>query len=167
MTVRRITKCAVLAVIAVIAGIIENLLPPVFPFAPGVRLGLANVVITFALVTQGLTSASVVMVVKMLLVALFSGNIGSLMYSAPAGIISLSVSFVGLKLFVSKISVVTVSCASAITHNAVQLIVASIIAGANLTAILPLTLVASIIAGYGVGLTVYFTVKKMPARFLD
>ena len=76
MTVKRITKCAVLAVIAVIAGIIENMLPPLFPFAPGVRLGLANVVITFALVTQGLTSASIVLVIKIILVALFSGNIG-------------------------------------------------------------------------------------------
>lgn len=167
MTVKRITKCAVLAVIAVIAGIIENMLPPLFPFAPGVRLGLANVVITFALVTQGLTSASIVLVIKIILVALFSGNIGSLLYSAPAGIVSLAVSFIGLKLLVPRISVITVSCASAITHNAVQLTVASIIAGANLAAILPLTLIASVIAGYGVGLIVYFAVKKMPKRFLD
>lgn len=167
MKVKTLTKTAVLASIAVIAGIIESYFPPLFAFAPGVKLGLGNVVVLFALITCGLGPSAIVALVKVLLVAIFSGNISALMYSAPATFASLAVSYVGVRLLTPKISVITVSCLSAITHNVVQLIVASTVAQANLFAVVPLTLTASLIAGYGVGVIVYFAVKKLPDKIIN
>ena len=166
MKVKLLAKTATLASIAVIAGIIESYFPPILAFAPGVRLGLSNVVVLFALITCGLPSATAVTVVKVILVALFSGNPTAIMYSAPASLASLVVSYVLIRFTLTKISVITVSCISAITHNCVQLIVASLIASANLFAVVPLTLIASLIAGYGVGVIVYIAIKKLPEKII-
>ena len=55
MTSKKITKIALLSCLALIFGYIESLLPPLF--LPGIKLGISNMVLLFALYKLGKTSA--------------------------------------------------------------------------------------------------------------
>ncbi|MDR2202212.1 MAG: Gx transporter family protein [Clostridiales bacterium] len=162
MATKRLTITAFFTAAALILGLIENALPPVFAFAPGVKLGLANVVSLVALIILGAGEAYAVLLIRCLLLSVFSGNISGLMYSLPAGFAALTVQTL-LYLFVfPRVSLMLISLAAAAVHNAAQLAVASAVVRFNLFAILPLTLTAGVIAGLFVGITAYYAVRLLP-----
>ena len=164
MTTKNITVTALYTAIALVLHLVENALPPLFAFAPGAKMGLANIVSLVAIFTLGSAQAYAILIIRCLLGSIFGGNLFSLVYSLPAGLVSLTAQLVLIKLLVPRISVVTVSFIGAVLHNAVQLLVASIIVKTNLVSVLPLMLFASVIAGLAVGFTAYFTLKYLPER---
>ena len=69
-------KLAVLGVLLAAASIvflIESLVPPLLPFAPYVKMGLANCFVLLVIVYFGAGSAFVFVLAKNLLTALFAG----------------------------------------------------------------------------------------------
>jgi len=165
---QRITRLALFTAAALILTLVENALPPLLIFAPGARMGLANAVILTALILFGPIDAVVVLVAKCLLGALFAGNPAALLYSVPAGVISFALQYLSYQFFFPKISLMSISLSGAVAHNMTQLLIASLIFGVNLFYVLPLTLIASVIAGLFVGLSAYFTVKYLPKSvFVD
>ncbi len=77
---KKLTRLAVLCVLALITFMVENLLPPLFAFAPGTKLGLASIFVNLAFLIYGKKEAVLVLGVKCLLGAVFTGNIFSLYY---------------------------------------------------------------------------------------
>ncbi len=165
MSAKKITRCALLTVLAVMLSIIENSLPPLLSFAPGVKIGLSNLVTLLGLILLSYGEAFWILVVRCILSSLISGNVISLSYSLTAGVVSLAVQTVLYHFFIKRISVVTISVIGAVTFNAVQLLVASLYVNVNLISVLPITLIASVIAGLFVGLTAYVTIKYLPQKF--
>ena len=128
-------------------------------------MGLSNVVSLIALFLLGVPDAYVILIIRCLLGAVFGGNLWSLVYALPAGIISLTVQVLLVKLVLPKLSLTAISFIGALIHNGVQLIVASITVKVNLLTVLPLTMLASVIAGLFVGLTAYFLLRALPSKF--
>lgn len=162
MSVKRITRCALFTAAALLMFMIESLFPPLMAFAPGAKLGLSNAVTLIALILLGASDAFLILIARCLLGALFTANAFSVVYSLPAGLVSLVLQTVLYKLLFPKISLMSISFAGAVAHNTVQLIIASLIAGVNMLPLLPLMLAAGTAAGLIVGLIAYFTVKLLP-----
>lgn len=164
METRRITYLGLFTAAALVLHVVESALPPLLAFAPGAKMGLGNVVSLVAVFILGVADAYFILTVRCLLGAIFGGGIWSLAYSLPAGVISLTVEVLLVKLLLPRISIVSVSFVGALLHNAVQLFVASVTVGVNLLPILPLFMLASVIAGLFVGFTAYFTIKYLPPK---
>lgn len=165
MTARRLAYIALFTAIALVMHVLESALPPLLPFAPGAKMGLANVVSLIALFVLGAPDAYAVLIARCLLGSMFGGNVWSLSYALPAGIASLAVETVLVKTAFPRVSLTTVGFAGALMHNAVQLAVASLQVGTNLIAMLPAFLLASLIAGLFTGATAYYTLKFLPEKY--
>lgn len=113
--------------LAMIFSFVEVLLPPIFAAVPGVKLGLANVVVIFLLYRFGAISATVVSLLRVVLVALLFGNAISLAYSAAGAVLSLAVMIVLKK--TQLFSAVGVSVAGGIAHNVGQILMAIVLLG--------------------------------------
>lgn len=118
---KKIAKLSLLCVLALLAFLIESLLPPLF--IPGAKLGLGNVFILVALVLFGYKESLVVVIAKSLLAGIFGGNPFSIAFSFTAGAISVTVSYLLLRFFKNELSYPAISSASSVTHNLVQLTV--------------------------------------------
>ncbi len=165
MTAKRIAYVALLTAIALVLHVFESALPPLLAFAPGAKMGLSNVISLIALFILGVPDAYVILLIRCVLGAIFGGNLWSLVYSLPAGIVSLTVQVLLVKAVLPRLSITAISFIGALLHNTVQLAVASLIVKARLLTMLPLTLLASIIAGLFVGLVAYFCLRALPSKF--
>lgn len=163
---RRLTRTALFAALALIIFLVENAFPPLMAFAPGAKLGLSNAVILTAIILLGYADAAVVLLVKLLLGSVFAGNVSALLYSAPAAVAAYTVMALLYRFAFDRISIPGISLASAVAFNAVQLGIAGWIAGVNLMAILPVMLIASVLAGLLVGLVSWLVVRYIPKSII-
>ncbi|MDE7395033.1 MAG: Gx transporter family protein [Clostridiales bacterium] len=150
---------------ALLLHLVEALLPPLLPFAPGAKMGLSNVVTLLAMVLLSYTDAYLVLLLRCFLGSVFAGNVSSLLYSLPAGVISLTVQLLLYHFLYRFLSVMSISFAGAAVHNAVQVAVASFTVQTNLSLMLPFMLLASVIAGLFVGIVAFFVIKYLPKKF--
>jgi heptaprenyl diphosphate synthase len=161
----RLTRIAVYTAVALILFAVESLLPPIFPFAPGVKLGLSNVVTLLAVVTLGYLDAGAVLLTRCLLGAAFGGNVFGLVYSLGGGLAAYAVMCLLYRFALPKISLLSVSVCGAVVHNAVQTAIAALIVSQiNYVLLLPLLLIASVIAGLLTGETCRRLVRSLPQR---
>ena len=93
--------------------------------APGMKLGLTNLVVLIALYKINEKEAVVINVLRILLVGMTFGNMFSFIYSLAGGLLSATVMIVMKK--VNRFSKVTVSVAGGIMHNVGQIVVAMIV----------------------------------------
>lgn len=114
----KIVLTAILGCFGIIAFMLENLLPTII--LPGARLGLSNIFVLLALIWLGLRYAAAVVTVKTVLGSLLCGNPFAIVFSLPAGILSLIVIFLFLKYVYPKISPVAVSVIGAVVNCFVQ-----------------------------------------------
>ena len=162
---KKITYTALYTAVAVIMHYLESLLPVLFPFAPGVKLGLANVVSLVALFTLSTGQAYIITTVRCIIGALMGGNLFAVIYSLTGGIIALTGQVILLKTLFPKVTTVGISVFGSLLHNAVQLSVASIVVWTNLIAYLPYMMLTGVVTGLLTGLTARFTVLSIPERF--
>lgn len=159
---RRITVLALLVAVALVISLIESMLPSPVLLAPGAKLGLGNVAALIALIVLGVGDAFIVAGLKCLLGALITGNVSGLMYSIPSTLVSLGVEVLLFLLVFDRVSVAMISLIGAVAFNCVQLLVASLVTGVNLIALLPWLMTAGLVAGAFTGLLTYYIVKKLP-----
>ena len=154
---------ALLLAMAVVVGYLESLILPAMP-VPGMRLGLANIAVVFAISALGPRRALFVSVARVALVGIAVGTI-----TGPAGMMSLvgavaswSIMYL-LSLEPGHFSVVGWSLGGAAIHGVSQLLAASLLTGsAAPLLLLPLTLGLSLAAGMVVGLTARLLISRMP-----
>ena len=77
MKTRRITIMAMCVALAMILSYVESMIPS--PGIPGVKLGLANIVVVFALYKLGWKKAVGISLLRVFLVSLLFGHAASLM----------------------------------------------------------------------------------------
>lgn len=124
MKTKKITSLALCACVALILSYIESLLPPLFSAVQGVKMGLANIMIIFALYRYGWRAAGAVSITRIVLSALLFGNAWSLAYSICGGALSLLLMAILKK--TDRFSYVGVSIVGGISHNAGQVLLAMI-----------------------------------------
>ncbi len=148
---RRVTNLALLVSVGLVLSIIESMLPPLLP-VPGAKLGLANIATVIALYLFGPGMALEVTVLRCLVGGLLRGSVIGLFLSLSGGIASTLVMIFLFLVADRLISVVGVSVAGAVTHNAAQLAAAYLIVqNTALFYYLPYLLIVSVPTGLFVG----------------
>lgn len=120
-------KTALLGLITavmLVLGYIEHLIP-LGSAVPGIKLGLANSVLLYALYTLGARASFVLMLVKVVLSGLLFGGVSAMMYSLAGGLLSV-LGMIAAKR-IPGIGIVGVSIIGAVLHNAGQATLAMLI----------------------------------------
>lgn len=114
---QRVALCGLLVSLTLILGYIETLIP-VPTLVPGIKLGLSNGVLLFALYLLDIPTAFVLMVLKVLLSGLLFGGVSTMMYAFAGGLVSM----VAMSLLsrVQGVHPVTVSMVGGVAHNVGQ-----------------------------------------------
>ena len=146
---RALTRYALLVALAMVLSWLESMVP-LSLVVPGVKLGLANLVVIFALYRLGPRQAAVISLVRVLLVTLTFGNAFGFAYSLAGAALSLGV-MIPLRRS-GKFSLLGVSIAGGVCHNIGQILVAMAVLGtAELLWYLPALLAAGTAAGVCIG----------------
>ncbi len=156
---RRLSRCAILAALALIFSYVEFLIP--FSIGlPGVKLGLANIVVVFAIYMLGARYALYLNLARIVLAGLLFGSPFSTLYALCGGLLSL-----GAMLLLKKtnlFSVIGVSMAGGFFHNLGQLIAAAIIVKTpQVVSYLPVLVFSGIAAGIVNGIISTFCMEKL------
>lgn len=146
---KRIARYALLVSLAMVLSWLESLI--VFPgLLPGMKVGLTNLVVVFALYRMSPRDAAAVSLARVALVSLTFGNAYSFAYSLAGAALSLAV-MTGLKR-TGRFSILGVSIAGGVCHNLGQLGVAMAVLGtARLGWYLPWLMAGGVAAGTAVG----------------
>ncbi len=135
--------------LALIFSYIETLIPISFGI-PGIKLGLANLIIIIALYKIKLREVYLLSVTRVLLSGLIFGNYFSILYSLAGGLLSLTVMCVLRKK--KDFSIIGVSIAGGVFHNIGQLVVAmAVVETFHIFYYVPVLLIAGLITGFLIG----------------
>ncbi len=161
-TTRRIAYCAMMIALAMIFSYVESLIP--FNFGvPGMKLGIANLVMVAGLYFLPTADVFIISLVRIVLVGSMFGNGMSIIYSLAGGILSLIIMVLLKK--IPGFSIIGVSIAGGISHNIGQLIVATIVVqNIKILYYCPALLIAGTITGLLIGIVagqVLAAIKKM------
>lgn len=133
---------------------------PAFVAIPGVKIGLANIAVVFALYKLGWKEAIAVSLVRVALVSLLFGSFVSLLYSLSGAVLSLAVML--LLKPISALGKIGVSVSGGVCHNIGQIIVASAIMETNVILYyLPFLLLSGTVAGIAIGLVSALLVNRI------
>ncbi len=121
----RMALMAVLLALMLVLGFIESLIP-LGVGIPGIKLGLANGVLLFALYMLGTKEAIVLMVLKVTVPLLYIPSyLQTIMYSAAGSVLSLTAMLLVKR--IRGIGILGVSMTGAVMHNAGQVLMAMLI----------------------------------------
>jgi heptaprenyl diphosphate synthase len=121
MKTKQIAQYGLLIAMAMILSYVEAQIPAFFA-VPGMKLGLTNVVVLYALYCMGDKSALMINFIRIFLVSMLFGNGISIAYSIAGGLLSGLVMIILKK--TRKFGIVTVSIAGGVAHNIGQILVA-------------------------------------------
>lgn len=132
---------------ALVLAIIENALPALPMAVPGVKFGLSNIAVMYALFFLGRKQAYTIALLKAGFVFITRGAIAAAL-SLAGGILSITVMVILILLFHDKISYLVLSIFGAVFHNVGQFTVITVIyTGMNLWAYFPVLLISGLVAG--------------------
>ena len=156
---------ALLTAVAVVLGYIEHLIP--MPRGiPGIKLGLANTVLLYAIYLLDAKSAFLLMVLKVGLSGLMYGGVSAMMFSFGGGLCSLVMMLLMKKL--GGVSIIGVSVVGAVFHNVGQTAVAAFMVNtAALMGYVPFLLVAAVVTGVLTGIAAKYAIQGLKASGLE
>lgn len=156
---KRLVLLAMLTAVAMILSYVESLLPSVG--IPGVKMGLANIAVIFALFRFGWKEAAALSLVRVVLVSLLFGSVGAMLYSLAGAVLSLAV--MALLRRIDRFSTVGISVAGGVAHNAGQILMAMLILHTKqLLGYLPVLAVSGIAGGVLTGLAAALLIRRIP-----
>lgn len=156
---KRLVLLAMLTAVAMILSYVESLLPSVG--IPGVKMGLANIAVIFALFRFGWKEAAALSLVRVVLVSLLFGSVGAMLYSLAGAVLSLAV--MALLRRIDRFFTVGISVAGGVAHNAGQILMAMLILQTKqLLGYLPVLAVSGIAGGVLTGLAAALLIRRIP-----
>ena len=162
MKASKLSLAALSVSLAMILSFVESQIPA-FVAIPGVKIGLTNIVVIYALYKLGWKYAAVISFVRVLLVGILFGNGVSIAYSLAGA----AVSFVVMVLLIrAKVfSTAAVSVAGGVMHNMAQIGMACIIMETNLlTYYAPFLLISGTLAGIAIGVISAIMIKRVDVK---
>lgn len=156
---KKVAYMGMLVALAFIFSYIESLIP-ITVGIPGIKLGLANMVIIVTLYTMGTGPAFVLSLVRIVLTGFTFGNLAMMMYSLGGGMLSLLIMVIARKM--KLFSVTGVSVLGAVFHNIGQILVAAIVVeNSSLFYYLPVLLVSGVFFGVVIGMVGAILIKRL------
>ena len=160
MEIKRLTRNALLTAIALTIFMVEAQIPTLIP-VPGVKLGLSNIVTIFAMFAYGPLDALMILLVRIILGSIFSGQIMTVLYSLAGGLLCYCAVLLLRKVLTEK-QIWIASVIGAVFHNIGQILVAIIVTSTpGIVVYLPILMVSGIIAGLLTGFCAQFLYKKL------
>ena len=155
----RVAYFGVFTALGLIFSYVESLIP--FQIGiPGVKLGLANIIIVIALYKMSLREAYLLSVTRVVLSGFIFGNMFSILYSLAGAMLSLTV--MALLKKTDGFSVMGVSIAGGVMHNVGQLIVAGFVVETfSVMYYIPVLLVAGLITGLIIGIAADSMLRRL------
>ena len=155
----RVAYFGVFTALALIFSYVETLIP--FQIGiPGVKLGLANLIIVIALYKMNLKETYMLSVTRVVLSGFIFANMFSIIYSLAGGLLSLTV----MALLKKKggFSIMGISIAGGVFHNIGQLIVAMIVVETfSVAYYVPVLLISGLVTGMVIGLVSGEMLKRL------
>ena len=149
-----------LAALALIIFIVESRIPTLAPI-PGMKLGLANIVTVYAVYRFKPSEAAMILAVRLILGAVFAGNLSTLMYST-AGAVFCLVGMIFMRKIIPEKNLYLASAAGAVFHNTGQILAACLIMRSSAVFFYyPFLIVSGIIAGLFTGFCAMFVLKRL------
>lgn len=124
MKIRTLSRMALLTAAALILGYLDSLIPLV-PSIPGIKLGLSNLVLLYAVFYMRPAETLILMLLKVGLSSLLFGNTVGALYALAGGILSTAAMFLLHR--IPQISVIPVSTVGGILHIIGQCVIGSIL----------------------------------------
>ena len=156
----RLTLLAMLLCCAIVIGYAESFIPLNFT-VPGIKMGLANVVVLFTLYKFKPGEVFILVILKSIFASVFTASFAALVYSICGSLLSFTAMLLLIKASKGFFSPVGVSVIGAICHNIGQIMVATFFVGSFLVvAYLPVLLVSGVVTGFFVGLVVSFLLRN-------
>ena len=160
---KKLTVLAMIFSFALILSFVESQIPALVAI-PGVKVGLANIVVVFLLYKLGWKYAAAVSGTRVFLVGLLFGNGVSILYSAAGAVVSFV--FMLLLKKTDKFSYTAVSVAGGVMHNLGQIGMACVVMGTDvLKYYAPFLVLSGTLAGIVIGLLAAIMVKRIPVKF--
>lgn len=163
MSAKRLSTFGMLVALAFIFSYIELLVPFHF-IVPGMKLGLANIVVVTALYLLGPRGALTISFVRIVLVAFTFGNLNTMIYSLAGGALSFIAMAMAKK--IGTFSVIGVSVLGAVFHNIGQIFVAMfMLETKTLVNYLPFLVIMSLVTGVLIGIVGGELTKRLKMRW--
>ena len=148
--IRQITTMGMLVALAMVLGFVETLIP-INLGIPGMKLGLANIVVVIALFLFDIKTAIVVSILRIILIAMTFGNMSMMFYSIAGASLSL-LSMIAISK-IKSFSLISISIVGGIMHNVGQIICAAFVVRTNgVFTYLPVLMIAGLVSGALIGI---------------
>lgn len=155
---RRVAVCGMLLALMLVLGFVESQLP-VAAGIPGIKLGLSNGVLIFAVYMLNVPTAYLLMVLKVLLSGMLFGNPSAMMYSFAGGLLSLTVMCLLSRM--KDLSPVVVSMVGGLCHNVGQVLLAMIILNTpKLVYYMAILMAVGLVTGLATGLAANGIIRR-------
>lgn len=159
MNIHKMAITGILTAGAIIIGIIESFIPSIG--IPGVKLGLANIIILITLYELGILEALFVNLARVFIVGLLRGTIFTMGFfmSLTGAILSLGIMIL-FHLLIKKFSIIGVSVIGALFHVFGQILVAWLfLSTPYILYYLPVIAISAIVTGVFVGIVANLVIK--------
>lgn len=159
---QRIARLGLLTALALIAGYVELLIP--IPIGiPGVKLGLANLVVVWAMYEMRPADALLVNVVRVALAGLMFGSLSMILYSLCGAFLSYICMYLAKRRGI--FGIMGVSIIGGVAHNTGQLLVAmAVLETGSLIYYGPVLLAAGVITGALIGIVAGEIRRRIPGK---
>ena len=162
LTLKKMLFISLLTAQGIILSLLEQAIPFPFAFAPGAKLGVANIITVIGLYTLSLQEVVLVVLLRTLLTALLGGTFSTLLYSSAGAAFSLLGMLLVKKLGPKRVSLIGVSATGGILHNFGQLVIASFIAKSWIVLLyLPAMSIVGIFAGIAIGIAANYALNHV------
>lgn len=147
---KHIAYFGLLLTLALILSYVESLIP-IFVSIPGVKLGLANLVVLICLYSFETRYAFLLSIMRVILAGILFGNMFSILYSLAGAILSLIIMLFAKKVF--KLGILGVSVLGGVFHNVGQLLVAILlVSNYRISYLFPYLLLSGLLTGAIIGI---------------
>lgn len=160
--VRRLALSALLTAVMLVLGYVESLIPTGIP---GIKLGLSNSVLLFAIYTLGIPNALLLMVVKVLLSGFLFSGVNAMLYAFAGGLLSMLAMVLLYKL--QGFHILTIAMVGAVMHNVGQVVLAMLMLQTErLIYYMAILMLVGLVTGYITGTVAKLLLRRIPKDLL-
>ena len=157
---QRVAVSGLLTSLMLVLGLIERQFP-LTAAIPGIKLGLANSVLLYALYMLGIKQSIVLMLLKALMSWAIYTNMSAMLYSLAGGVLSLLAMILLSRM--KGISIIGVSALGAVFFNVGQILMAVIMLNTPqlMVTYLPILMVSGVVTGVLTGVVAQMVMKHL------
>mgnify|MGYP000213909936 FL=1 len=159
---KRLIYISLLAAQGVVITLLERAILFPFAFAPGAKLGLANIITLLAIFTLPYKDSLKVVWMRLLISTLLGGTLSTFLYSFAGAFLSYGGMLLVRLLGPKRVSMIGISATGGILHNVGQLAMASLIAQSfSVMLYLPILSITGIFSGVAVGVAANYLLEHV------